>query len=399
MIEVFAAVLTPRSKTTENFLIPNMKYVTKDDEEEGIFNNVAAPVTLDHMKRRLPLDFKDEIFNDSGLVVRGKAESGEDIHLWNFIYQQQGREVVVDGDVAQLLLVYGKFTDDQKQYMNPEAAGVNKGQLIDDYYKPGTIKITEEKDKVVWKLDKMEHHCAPPVWQAIGESAGVKVDLKFEQSSPAFWHLGTFETQKEVGMAGYVAHCRVSGTIEVDGKVLTLKDQYGLHERIQHKGKVPDRTGHMSGRGLHWMHGWSEGFSWYLMRGDVGKGLGTAMINIGDEQILLEDPTSSGVEEAANWIDPVSKIVSPYRWRAWVRTDKGTLESRIKAYGRQYYTWTRRGGTLVVNQYCADAETEFRYPDGRTVTAKQVVSIEHMRTLYRQLANWEQPGGPDHLYP
>jgi hypothetical protein len=45
----------------------------------------------------------------------------------------------------------------------------------------------------------------------------------------------------------------------------------------------------------------------------------------------------------------------------------------------------RRKGTLVINQFCADAETVFTYPDGRVIEAKQMISIEHMRTLYRQL--------------
>jgi hypothetical protein len=132
------------------------------------------------------------------------------------------------------------------------------------------------------------------------------------------------------------------------------------------------------------MHGFSEGFTWYLMRGDIGQGMPSAMVNIGDEQIVLEDPTSSGVEEVVHWVDPESRILSPYKWKVWVRTAKGTLVSQIHAYGRQYYTWIRRNGTLVVNQYCADAETVFKYPDGH-VEAKQMISIEHMRTLYRQI--------------
>ena len=376
-----------------------MRHNTDHDEVHAIYNNVAGPIKLDDEKKNIADDYKGELFNDSGFVLRAKAETGEDIHLWSFIYAQQGREIIVDGDVAQTLLVYGKFSEEEKQYMHPDATTVNKGQNIEDYYKPGSIKVSESKDKVVWKLDSLKHHCTPPEWHIKGEHAGVKVDIHFKQLNPAFWHLGTFETIKPIGMAGYVVHCSTSGTIEVDGKVLTIKNQFGLHERIIQQGKVPDRTGHMSGRGLHWMHGFSEGFSWYLIRGDVGKGMGSAMVNLGDEQFLLEDPTSSGVEEVMQWIDPVSKILSPYKWRVWVRTKQGTLEARIYAYARQYYTWIRRGGTLVVNQYCADADVEFRHADGRVTQAKQMVSIEHMRTLYRQLSSWEQKGGPEQLYP
>jgi hypothetical protein len=56
----------------------------------------------------------------------------------------------------------------------------------------------------------------------------------------------------------------------------------------------------MAGCGSHWMHGFSKGFTWYLMRGDIGRGMSSAMVNIGDEQIVLGDPTNSGVEEVAH---------------------------------------------------------------------------------------------------
>ena len=296
---------------------------------------------------------------------------------------------MVAGDVAQTLLVYGKFTDEEKQFMNPNVPTVNRGQNIEDYYKPGSIKVTEDAKYVRWELGGLVHHGTPPEWRVTGEHAGVKVDIHFSQNNPAFYHLGDNIKLKDIDLSGYIVHTRTRGTITVHGKTLKFDNGYGLHERIIQQGKVPDRTGYMTGRGLHWMHGWSEGFSWYLMRGDVGKGMGTAMVNIGDRQFLLEDPTASGVEEVAQWIDPDSKILSPYKWRVWVRTEQGTLEARIHAYARQYYTWIRRGGTLVVNQYCADADVTFRFPDGTVKEASQMISIEHMRTLYRQLSSLE----------
>lgn len=226
-----------------------------------------------------------------------------------------------------------------------------------------------------------------------GEHAGVKLDIDVELYKPesygTFFANGPFEGLQDESKtsADGIVHTRCSGIVEVDGKVLRFKDGWGVHERILQRYTIPDRTGFMSGRGLWWIHGFSEDFTWFLKRGDIGKGTSVAMINIDNKQIVLKDPSSSGVEEIANWVDPLTRILSPYKWRVWVRIDQGTLETHIHAYQRAYYTWVRRGGILVVSQYCADAETTFTYPDGTVKLALQMISIEHMRTLYRQLSS------------
>ncbi|KAJ5638375.1 hypothetical protein N7490_008254 [Penicillium lividum] len=328
------------------------------EENQTIYCAHAGPIPLAVERKIQSYDYDGELFNDYGFVIRAKAETGEDIYLWSFIYQQQGDEAVVSGDVSQTLVIYGTFSDNEKKFMHPDCSTVNKGQDIEDYFAPGSIKWTETEQDVKWELGGRIHWGAPPEWRVSGDHAGVKMNVHFTQYKPAFYHCGRFEDAKTpVANAGYIVHTRVSGTIEVHGKTLVIKDGFGIHERIKQHGKVADRTLLMSGRGLHWMHGFSEGFTWYLMRGDIGR------------------------EEVAHWVDPESRILSPYKWKIWIRTEQGTLESMIHAYGRQYYTWIRRNGTLVVNQYCADAETIFKYPDGRVLESKQMISIEHMRTL------------------
>lgn len=44
-----------------------------------------------------------------------------------------------------------------------------------------------------------------------------------------------------------------------------------------------------------------------------------------------------------------------------MQTEKGTLEAVMYAYATTYYTWIRRGGVLVVNQYVANTEARFVY--------------------------------------
>ena len=377
-----------------------MKQETNNDENHAIYHNDSGPITLADEGKNIvePWDGGD-LFNDQGFVLRARSKTGEDVHLWCFMYQQRGRESIIDGDICQLLVVAPKLSEQEKAFMHPDVWTVNEGQGLEDYFKPGTLTSEETKDKVIWKVENVQFIATPPYWHVVGEKAGVKIDLRFEQYNPAFWHLGTFDKVKAQGIAGYIVHCRTNGTLVLDGKTLEFENQFGLHERILQKGYVPDRTGHMSGRGLHWMHGFSDGFSWYLIRGDVGKGMGTAMINVGDEQIHSQDASACGVEEAQNWHDPESRTISAFRWRVWVRTSRGVLESRINAYGRQNYTWVRRGGTIIVTQYCADAETEFRFNDGKVVSSKQLISIEHMRTFYRQISSLQNPGREDHIFP
>jgi hypothetical protein len=111
------------------------------------------------MNRIVPDDFEPELFNDIGFVIRAKADIGEDVHLWTFVFQLQGPEIIVDGDVTQTPLVYSKFSDSEKQYMRPNAPSVNKGPNIEDYFKPGTMKIPESDTKVTWELGGRLHIC------------------------------------------------------------------------------------------------------------------------------------------------------------------------------------------------------------------------------------------------
>jgi len=136
------------------------------DDTSAIYHTTTGPIEINYEKSLLQGTPDGELFNDYGFVVRAKAETGEDIHLWSFIYQQLGPEIIIDGDVSQTLIVYGKYTDEEKDYIHPEMPTVNKGQNIEDYYKPGSIKVQEGKDKdgneeVTWTLDKRVHHGTP----------------------------------------------------------------------------------------------------------------------------------------------------------------------------------------------------------------------------------------------
>ncbi|KAI9743667.1 MAG: hypothetical protein M1818_002983 [Claussenomyces sp. TS43310] len=347
-----------------------------------IYESLALPIKHEYEGAHQKDTDYDQFFNDMGFVIRGRTEEGEDIHLWSFMYQQRGPEIIVDGDVSQSLFIATKFSDEEKQTMH-DTPYINKGQNIEDYGKVGSIKIQEGEKETVWSTPDRKYICQPPNWRVEGDHAGVSAKINFTESSPGFFHLGAFEAlPKEGGSAGYIMHGRTEGTITANGRTYKFKG-FGVHERIIQSGIVPDRTGYMGGRGLNWMHSWSDEFSFYCFKGDVGPNSFTGIINIGKESFPVPHG-QGGIEEVAYWLDPKSKIMIPYRWRVWMQTEVGRLESEVHGYGRGYYTWIRKHGTMVINQYQADSTSKFTYTDGRVLQGPQMAMIEHMRTLYRQ---------------
>lgn len=354
----------------------------KTADNGGVYKSEIHPIQAWHERSHQSDKDFDQFFNDMGFVIRGRTEDGHDIHLWTFHYQQRGAEVVLDGDITQSLFMAAKFSDEEKKTMH-DIPYVNKGQNIEDYQKPGTIVIKEDGDKTEWGTPERGFECHPPNWRVTGGHAGVKVDIKYTSNEPGFFHLGSFEDlPAKGGLAGYVMHGKTEGTMEVAGKVHKFKG-YGVHERIIQSGIVPDRTHYMGGRGLNWMHSWSEDFSWYGFQGDVGSGAFTGILYHGGKSYAVSGD-QGGIEETLYWLDPKSKIQIPYRWKVWFNTPVGRMESEVYGYGRGYYTWIRRHGTMVVNQYLADASSKLTLNDGSVVESKQQSMIEHMRTMYRQ---------------
>jgi hypothetical protein len=348
-----------------------------------IYENTTLPIVQKYEGAHQKDDKYPEFFNDMGFVIRGRTEEGEDIHLWSFMYQQRGAEIIVDGDVSQTLCMVTKFSEEEKKTMH-DIPYINKGQNIEDYAKIGEIKIDESNsDVTTWSTSDRKFICKPPHWRIEGDHAGVKADIDYTESSVGFFHLGSFEDlPDEGGHAGYIMHGKAEGTITMNGKTHKFKG-YGVHERIIISGTVSDRTEYMGGRGLNWLHSWSEEFSFYCFKGDVGSGNFTGIVNVGKESFPVENH-DGGIEELAYWLDPKSKLMIPYKWRVWANVPQGRLESEVWGYGRGYYTWIRKHGTMVVNQYLADSKSTFTFKDGRVLQAPQMAMIEHMRTLYRQ---------------
>ena len=346
-------------------------------------HSYVGPVILDGSRSHAAGRDSGDLFNDYGFVIRGRTTTGEDFHLWLFTYILRGAEVIIDGDVTQTLLVYGKFSPEEKKSMH-DTPFVNKGQNLDDYLPPGTCIIKEEKDQVTWSNGGRIYIGKPPYWHLQGSHAGVKTNLIMEADSDGLYHHGRFEDlDSNSGRAGYLVHAKVTGTIEVNGQTLTLEKAYGVHERILMGGNVPERIQFMMGRGLNWVHGWSDGFSWYVMAGDIGPN-GKGYLKIDSELFVVQGVTNVWVEEISHWHDPKTRQLQPHKWHIWMITPKGRLDAILTGYARAYYTWTRRTGTLLVHQSMCDSTSTFTRTDGTVIKSEQLGMMEQMRTLYYQ---------------
>lgn len=260
---------------------------------------------------------------------------------------------------------------------------MNKGQNLEDYEKPGSLTIEERVDSITWSNAGRTNTGKSPYYEVGGVHAGVKVELIFKENSKALYHHGRFEDcEPGIGDARYLVHCDVMGTINVEGKTYKISKGYGVHERILSYGLVAPRIDYMLGIGLSWAHGWSEDFSWYIMSGNGP--MGKAYINIHDALIVADGPRNAWVEDTHRWLDPKIRQITPYKWNIRIITSKGRLDATVIGYARAFYTWTRLGGTLLVNQYVCDAVSKFTRIDGTVIEYKQMASMEHMRTLYRQ---------------
>jgi hypothetical protein len=355
-------------------------------DDAALFGTSTADPVLSSERSLIKNREHNEVFNDNGYVVRARATNGEDVHLWMFIYQQKGPEVIIDGDITQTLLVSAKFADGEEKVV-ADRPYVNKGQNIDDYLPYGSLTVTETPDQTTWANGGRVFVNSPPNWYVKGSHAGVEVDLHFKQRGKAFYHCGKFELLQsdDKGIAGYIVHAFVTGTIKFAGKTLEIAEGHGIHERIIMYGTIPPRIDYMGGRGSNWTHGWGKEFSWYILNKDLSQST-TMMVNI-DGQTYGIHGEDARIEEIGHWLDPKTNQLNPCKWKVAGKVPAGSFTAIVNGYGRAYYNWVRRGGVLCVHQWVCDSKAKFTRTDGSTIEEDQVASMEYMRTFYNQPRN------------
>src|SRR5215207_8666439 len=87
-------------------------------DQSVLFQLNSAPLALPYEGANTAGREGQELFNDSGFLMRARAETGEDVQLWMFFYQQRAKEVIVPGDLVQTSLVVTKFSPAERQQMH-----------------------------------------------------------------------------------------------------------------------------------------------------------------------------------------------------------------------------------------------------------------------------------------
>lgn len=356
----------------------------KSISASNLFKYSVGPVELEYAKdwtKAFPGE--KEFYYDYGFSIRATAETGEDFHLWTFMYNQNNQDALVLGDLCQTALLITNFSDKEKKLMHPTPF-IDKGQNVEDNLPLGSLTCEKGDNSYVWKIDGRVFTAEKDNWRITGEHAGVKTDIRLTQPGQGFFHLGRFEDWKEDGTAGYSTHTKAEGEITVHGRTFKIKG-YAVHENLGIRGTtvgVPDRIKYMGMHGHNWVHAFSDEFSWYMLANTAGK-RSTGMVTINGEVLAASTPQNVWFEIAEEWLDPQSKQIVPRKWRAYIRTEKGTLEAEMVAYGRSYWTWNRRGGVIIVYALVGQTSSTFTYNDGRVLsTPKQLSFVEHMRTLH-----------------
>lgn len=350
------------------------------------FQSQVGSWNLEHQGPLVPDQYDRPLFNDYGFVVRAKTDEGEDILLWTFVYRQQGPEIIINNDVTQTCFIAGKFSDTEKIHMH-DLPYISKGQNIEDYFTPSSIKFETTSNSVTWSIAGRELIYAPPYWHAKGTHAGVELDLTMTPRGDCFFHVANFEdhfdTKTHTGVAGGNIHLRVNGTIKANGKTYTITNGHGVHERILMAGFVPERINYMGKGGSPWIHGWGEQLSFFTISRDTGHNAQLS-VNVDGETLAVQGPGWVITKEREQWLDPKTKQANPRKWTIFATTQKGKFEATITGYARWYYTWTRRGGILVVHTFMCDTVMTFTRNDGSVINEKGVGVVEYMRTLYNQ---------------
>ncbi|WP_404478042.1 hypothetical protein [Novosphingobium sp. BL-52-GroH] len=376
-------------------MLPGVGALAREGAEKGpdaakssavLFQMISAPLTLAYEGAFTRGREQFELFNDTGFLVRATAETGEDVQLWVFFYQQRGKEMVIDGDLTQTALVVTDFSGPDVEKMH-DTPFTNKGQSVEDYFAPGTMKIVETPTSVSWSIGGREMHTDGKTWRVTGEHAGVKTDLRFTPRGPGFFHVGRFEDLgTRPGAAGYQAHMNAEGLIEFQGRVLKVKG-YAVHERIILSfPTLPPRLAKNRGAGSNWMHSFGDEFSFYILNAAEG-GHATGMINMkGGEQYLAAGMENIVVEPIDVWVDPLTLQQLPRQWRIAMKTPQGDLHATMSANGRGYYYWMREGGLMIVNQFAGVSDATFTPKGGKAIVSRQLAHNEFMRTFYEQHA-------------
>jgi len=312
-----------------------------------------------------------DYYEDNGFMLL--AESGDDdICLWTsaFIFRspEGGQWLVRDGRMqCTFLIVSPKERRGKGLYDNDF---VREGYHYSDYESANALGVIQKPDRVIWDIGQRQYICAPPVWQVKGSHAGVDLDLRMEQSAPAIWQWGPWESCRERGEGGFEVFVKGSGTIKVDGATYRIEKAHGLHEHAL-LGQSWPLTTTMREHPFYWTSIHTDDLRVFHFQ-VPSKGIDAGLVRVDNRTLNYMPGSSATVSFVAleHWQDPRSGLNIPSKWHLTMSSPEGLLDAGITGHGRGYYHYNERIGLIVSVWILGVANGAFDFPDGRRIPVK-----------------------------
>jgi hypothetical protein len=230
--------------------------------------------------------------------------------------------------------------------------------------------IEKEGDSVVWRSNSMQFTSRPPYWEIKGSQMGVEYDLLLGGIGTAIRSTGLWENLKTTNRAGYDHFCWVEGSITVEGKKYILEKGYGIHERFSFGGKY-DPVKSMK-KPYNWVAGIDDLASAYFFVFPDDQ-IGTGRVSVGGNQLNFGMGEIT-VEETEIWVDPLTLMNVPVKWKAHMKSKDGQVELDIAAGGRGIYTVASHSGTTLRYAFSLQINGSVTLANGETHEIKDLMS-------------------------
>lgn len=309
-------------------------------------------------------------------VILAKVD-GYDLLFWISAYILDGR--TPDGflaeDAAALCTMLVMVPQKERGRMNDNDF-ICRGFTPFEYLKTGDLKVTPERDKVVWKIKNTEFVCHPPYWEVRGSNEGIEYALEIIGTAPASWYAPGWDNIPEMKQANFNQFTFCTGSISVGGKTYEISNGYGCHE---HPVIINSFDAEALRQPLYWFNGggdelqfftfgWGDSPEWY------------ARVLVEGKYLAYENVTLDILEW---WHDPRSLATIPCKWHLNMRSADGILDVHAVASGRANRVWCQRSSYALDVWILGTVNGSFLYPDGHIIPIKDMLfMVEWLRAIW-----------------
>jgi hypothetical protein len=323
----------------------------------------------------------EQLWENNGWSVRG-SDDGTDYLFWASPYLIQGIPggTYLPGRFAlnqTLLIAHPSDTPDELVDNDFVAVGWDPV----DYRPWDALTVGGEAGRVDWETPGRRFGTASDAWSIDGSHGGVDCSLDIRAATAPMWFTDPAEDIRDAGHRWWIANGRATGRLSAAGLSLAV-DAHAVHERHIHLGRRHDPVRLLAGGGVAWFTISGGGITCaVLARPSQGSAWAQLLID-GRPIEARDDAISFGTERT--WHDPATGMVVGQTWRLAIEHEGGTVEFRVQAKARAYYTWNflAEGATMLYWWLCtADAVVD----DGATRRLSGLSAEVHLnRTFYRR---------------